>query len=110
MAVTEKNVTDALAYLSADPHPLATARYNLTISENKCRETYARLFLASNSITVDAKKASAESSQEYSGAKQLEADCVFELERHKSRTKAAEMLLEIWRTENANARAAERVR
>ena len=110
MNVSEKNVGDALAYLAADPHPLAVARFKLTVAENKSRETFARLFLGSNATTNDAKKASAECNSEYAEAKQAEADCVLELERHRSRTKAADMLLEVWRTENANARAAERVR
>jgi len=110
MTVSDQNVSDALTYLAADPHPLAVARFNLTVAENKARETFARLFLSSNATTNDAKKASAESNQEYIAAKQTEADAVLEMERHKSRTKAADMLLEVWRTENANARAAERVR
>lgn len=110
MNVSEKNVGDALAYLAADPHPLAVARFKLTVAENKSREKFATLFLASTATTNDAKKATAECDPDYTQAKQLEADCVLELERHRSRTKAADMLLEVWRTENANARAAERVR
>ena len=110
MNVSEKNVSDALAYLANDPHPLAVARFRLTVAENKSRETFARLFLGSNATTNDAKKASAECNSEYVELKHTEAECVLELERHKSRTKAADMLLEVWRTENANARAAERVR
>lgn len=110
MAVSDQNVTTALSYLAADPHPLAVAKFNLTVAENKSRETFAKLFLGSNATTNDAKKASAESHSDYVAAKQSEADCVLELERHRSRTKAADMLLEVWRTENANARAAERVR
>lgn len=110
MAVSDQNVTDALTYLAADPHPLAVARFNLTVAENKAAETYAKLFLESGEKTNDARKADVECHPFYVNAKQAEADCVLELERHKSRTKAADMLLEVWRTENANARAAERVR
>ena len=108
--VSENNVHDALAYLASDPHPVAAARHRLTIAENKARETYARLFLASNGTSVAAKEASVESHADYIAARADEAEAVLELERHKRRVKAAEMLLEIWRTENANARAAERVR
>lgn len=110
MAVSDDNVTAALTYLAADPHPLAVARFKLTVAENKSRETFARLFLGSTATTNDAKKASAEMSAEYAEAKQAEADCVLELERHRSRTKAADMLLEIYRTEQSNIRAAERIR
>ena len=110
MAVSESNVTAALQYLAADPHPLAVARYNVTVAENKARETYARLFLGSNAGTNDAKRASAESNSEYAATKQVEAEAILEMERHKSRTKAAEMIIEMYRTEAATARAAERVR
>src|SRR5262245_41252435 len=108
MIVSEKNISDALIYLADDPHPVAIARHRLTMAENKSREMRARLFLTTSG-TVAAKEAEVECDPMYSQAKQEEADAVLEYERHRSRVKAAEMLLEIWRTENANARAAERV-
>ena len=110
MIVSENNISDALKYLASDPHPIAQARFALTKAENKARETFATLFVKSNEKTNDAKRAGVECNTEYVAAKQSEADAVLEYERHRSRVKAAEMLLEIWRTENANARAAERVR
>lgn len=110
MPVTERNVTDALIYLADDPHPLAMARYRLTIAENKSRETFARLFLASGEKTNDAKKAGVESDPTYSEAKAAEAEAILEMERHRARVKAAKMLIEVFRTENANARAEERIR
>jgi DNA topoisomerase VI subunit B len=110
MAVSENNVSTALTYLAMDPHPVAVAKHRLTMAENKCRETYGKLFLTSEGTSVAAKEASVESNPIYVDLKQAEADAVLELERHRSRVKAAEMLLEVWRTENANARAAERIR
>jgi hypothetical protein len=110
MTVSDNNVSDALTYLAADPHPFAVARFNVTVAENKAKAKFAELFLLSGEKTNDAKKADAESHPEYTDAKQLEADAILELERHRARTRAAEMLLEVWRSENANARAAERVR
>lgn len=110
MAVSEKNVSDALIYLADDPHPLAVAQFELAKAEAKTKEAYAKAFLGSNATTVDAKKASAEIHPDHVAAKSAEADAILECERHKRRVKAAESLLEIWRTENANARAAERVR
>ncbi len=110
MIVSEDNVSKALTYLAHDPHPLAEARFKLTQAENKRRETWAELFLSSNQQTVEAKKASVEKHPQYLEACGYEAQCSFEVERHKSRSNAAAMLVEVWRTENANARAAERVR
>jgi DNA topoisomerase VI subunit B len=107
--VSERNIEDALTYLAQDPHPLAVARFNLTKAENEAKQIYADCFLASNQSTVDAKKASAETNERFVSAKLKEAECVLELERHKARTKAAEMLIEIYRTESANARNAEKI-
>lgn len=109
MIVTEKNVSTALAYLADDPHPLALARYELTNAENKSRETCARCYLASEG-SVEARKATAEIASEYVAAKEAEATAQLEYERHRSRVKAADMLLEIWRSEQANIRAAEKIR
>jgi hypothetical protein len=110
MAVSDQNMSDALTYLAADPHPLAVAKFNLTVAENKSRETFAKLFLASDEKTNDARKASVECDPAFAAIKQSEADAVLEYERHRSRTKAADMLIECWRTEQSNIRAAERVR
>jgi DNA topoisomerase VI subunit B len=110
MTVSEKNVSDALIYLADDPHPLAVAQFNLATAEATTKQTFARLFLDSNQSTVDAKKASAECHPDHIAAKQVEANAILECERHKRRVRAAESLLEIFRTENANARAAERIR
>jgi hypothetical protein len=109
MIVSDKNVTDALTYLADDPHPIAKARKALTDAENASKQIFAKIFL-SGSGSVDARKASAEVHEVYQEAKSEEAEAVLEFERHRSRVKAAEMIIEIWRSENANARAAERVR
>lgn len=109
MIVTEKNVSTALAYLSDDPHPLARARFELTNAENKNRETFARLYLAAGG-SVEARKAAAEIAPDYVATKETEAKAQFEFERHRSRVKAAEAIIDTWRTENANARAAEKIR
>ena len=109
MIVSEHNVQTALTFLADDPHPLAVALYNVAKAENHRKEAYARALLAASG-TADVRKATAEVSDEYMEAKQREADAIFEVERFKSRKNAAENLIEVWRTENANIRAAERIR
>lgn len=109
MIVSERNVSDALAYLADDPHPLALARKHITDAENKSKLAYAKAYLDAQG-SVDARKATAELDGEYVIARAEESEAILDLERHKARTKAAEMLIEVWRTENANIRAAERVR
>lgn len=109
MTVSDKNVSDALTYLAADPHPIAEARFRLTMAENEAKTVYAELFLKSDGANIKTRECEAESHPAYQQAKQAEANAVLEFERHRSRVKAAEMLIEVWRTENANARRAERV-
>jgi hypothetical protein len=109
MIVSEKNVSDALAYLAQDPHPIALARKWVTDAENSAKATFARVFLEASG-SVDARKQTAESDGEYLSIKEDEAEAILEHERHRARVKAAEMLIEVWRSENANVRAAERVR
>ncbi len=110
MIVSDDNVHDALKYLAIDPHPIALARKDLTDAENEAKAAFARAFLASMGTSADARRMAAEVSDEYTAAKEAEAEAVLEFERHKARMKAAEMLIEVWRSENANARAAEKVR
>jgi hypothetical protein len=109
MIVTEKNVSTALEYLAIDPHPYALARKHVTDAENKRKEAFARAFISSVG-TEFARKAAAEIDSHCMVAKAEEGETHMELERHRARTKAAEMLIEVWRTENANIRAAERIR
>lgn len=109
MIVSERNVSDALAYLADSPHPVAKALKAKTDAENASKQAYAEAFLAAEG-SVEARRAKAELNEIYMKAKDAESGAILELETHKSRIRAADMILEIWRTENANARAAERVR
>jgi hypothetical protein len=109
MIVADDTVSKALAYLADDPHPLALARKYLTDAETASKRVYAQAFLDAEG-SVDARKAQAEISNGYQLAKANESNAVLELERHKSRSRAAEMIIEMWRSEQANVRAAERVR
>lgn len=110
MIVSDKNVSDALAYLAVDPHPIALARKDVTDAENKREALFAELFRSANTGTVKERECFVEGHPLYQEAKDMEADAAMEHERHRARVRAAEMLIEVWRSENANARAAERVR
>lgn len=109
MIVSEKNISDALAYLAIDPHPLALAKKYVVDAENESKSAYARLFLDTTG-TVKERESLVECDSLYKTRKDEEAEAILDLERHRARTRAAEMLIEVWRSENANVRAAERVR
>lgn len=110
MIVNDDTVSKALQYLAEDPHPIALARKDLTDAETNTKTVYSRLLLVSKQNSVAAKEADALQDPDYLQAKDAENGALLELERHKARTKAAEMICEIWRSEQANVRAAERVR
>lgn len=109
MIVKDKLVSDALAYLAQDPHPIAVARKAVVDAENAAKLSYASAFLDAEG-SVGAREATATCDGDYHLAKGVESDAILDLERHRARVKAAEMIIEVWRSENANARAAERVR
>ena len=107
--VTESNVQAALTYLADNPHPLAIAIKAVGDAENKCDEEFARVYLSASGA-ADTRKQIAASDPDVKAAKSALSAAKGELQRHRSRVNAAEKLLDIWRTENANERAAERVR
>lgn len=107
--VSDKNVQDALIYLADNPHPIAVARKVLTDAENAAKKAFAHAFLEADGAEGK-RKAEAEIDPDYQAKKAREAEAQLDLETHRARCKAAEMIIEIWRSENANARAAERVR
>ena len=109
MIVSDDTVSKALQYLADDPHPIAIARKDVTDAENEVSELYSRLFLAAGGSN-EVRKATALQDPLYCDAKIKEAEAIHDWERHRARVKAAEMIIEVWRSENANARAAERIR
>lgn len=110
MIVSDDTVSKALAYLADDPHPIAVARHSVTEAENNSKRIYSTKFLGSSGSSAAAREAEAVCDPLYTEAKALEAASIQEYERHRARVKAAEMIIEVWRSENANARAAERIR
>lgn len=108
--VADDTVSKALAYLADDPHPVAVARKAVTDAENARKAKFAELYRGTNGGTVRDREAGVECSEEYRALLDAESEAIFEHERHRARIRAAEMICEIWRTDNANARAAERVR
>jgi L-rhamnose isomerase len=109
MIVSDDDVSAALEYLSIDPHPRGLAIKDLMVAENARKAAFAEAFLKAKG-PVEARKAEAEKDPSHQKALLMEAEETGVLESHKDRVRAAERLLEIYRTENANVRAAERIR
>jgi hypothetical protein len=109
MIVSDDDVKAALEYLAQDPHPLALAVKDMMDAENARKAAHSKAFLAAKG-SVEARKAEAELDEAHQRALRLEAEETMEFRRHKERQFAADKLLSIYQTENANARAAERIR
>jgi hypothetical protein len=111
MIVTEEHVSAALAYLAADPHPLAWAEWEY--AKAKIATAGRRAELMNNmppKLAVARCEAMIECDNEYGDLQYIEAEAAFKVFNEKRRAIGADATIEIWRTENANARAAERVR
>lgn len=109
MIVSDDTVSKALAYLAEDPHPLAIAQANVLSAERNRDETFAKLFLVTEG-TKDERTSLVEIDPVFKAAREEEIEAQKEMARHKRRTDAADKIISVWQTENANARAAERVR
>jgi hypothetical protein len=110
MIATDDKVMAALEYMSADPHPLALAKKDLMDAENATKRTFAHCFIHAIGSSVEAKKAVAQIHKEYEEAQETEAAAFFIVKNEEARAKWADAIIEVWRTENANQRAAERIR
>lgn len=109
MIVRDEDVEVALAYLNERPHPLSRALLAATTAENRCKRAFALAFMAATG-SVEQRKATAELDADYVAAKVMEADAIEQLQDLKERKNGAEFIIECWRTEQSNIRAAERIR
>lgn len=109
MIVDEEHVAAALAYLG-DAETAARVVYESCMAEADLDVVEARLFLSFSEGSVAEKQARVRANPEWFENKMREAEAQRDLARHKAESKRADAVIEVWRTENANARAAERVR
>ena len=108
--VTDDMVSAALEYLSRSTVDSAKAKADRVMAEHNRKRVRAQLILESEQTTAAMREADAEASQWYLEACQAERDAVERDEYHRAARIKADAIIEAWRTENANARAAEKVR
>jgi hypothetical protein len=109
MIVSDDTVSKALAYLAEDPHPLAQAQKDVLFAEKAKDEVFAELYLVTEG-TAKERESLVFADPKYKVAWEAEIRMQGEMGRHKRRVDAADKIISVWQTENANARAAERVR
>ena len=107
--ITEQMVSDALAYLAIEPHPVAIAKGELTRCENAKRTLRSKAFLAAQGSVAE-RQATSDCDRDYLTACDAEAEAVQDYENMRAKINWANTTIETWRTENANQRAAERLR
>lgn len=109
MIVSDETVSKALAYLAEDPHPLALAQKEVLFAGKAKDTVFAELYLLTSG-TAKERESVVIASDKYRAALDAEIEAEGDMARHKRRTDAADKIISVWQTENANARAAERVR
>ena len=107
--VKEEMVSKALDYMVQFPHPVAKARKGLTDEENAYERVRAKVYLEQTG-TVGEREAATVLDARVIASKNAIAEAALTVDAHRARVKSSEMIIDLWRTENANARAAERVR
>lgn len=108
--VTDAMVSAALEYLAQNTMASAKAKADRVMAEHERKIVRARLISQSEETTASAREAWAESHDDYIASCKAEADAVLRDEYHKAARIKADAIIEAWRTENANIRAAEKVR
>ncbi len=109
MIIDDEKISTALEYLNEYPHPGAIARKQLRTAEISRDKLFASLFLKTTG-NVKERECQVTVEPEYTAACKTVIEFESAVERERARVKGAEMLIEVWRSEQANTRAAERVR
>lgn len=108
--VTDDMVSAALEYLSRSTVDSAKAKADRVMAEHNRKRVKAQLMLNSGNSTAAMREAEAEASEAYREACEAERDAVERDEYHRAARIKADAIISAWQTENANNRAAERVR
>lgn len=107
--ITEEMVEAAVLYLGEDPHPCALAKAEMIHAENLRKKKYCELFLKAEGKTVAEREAWAQTHNEFDAAQSNEVDKIRDYENQRSKTVSAQTITEMWRSIQANNRAADRV-
>lgn len=103
------SVSDALNYLATCADDTANAHYAKAYNDEKRKIIRAELMRAANLKTASERETYAYAQEEYRQAAEEYADACRRVEFHRAKKAWAENIIEVWRTQNANKRAAERV-
>lgn len=105
MIVTEEQVHKALEFLRDSASSLGQAKARTIRAEHMLRHTEALLYKSSNATTSDSRRADARTDPRYLASIEEDAVSAGEYAKLQALRQSAEMLIEAWRSEQANYRA-----
>lgn len=103
--VREEEVHKSLEFLRDNAEALALAKQRAIRAEHMLKHTEALCFKGSDKTSADARRADARTDERYLSAAIEDAVAAGELAKLYALREAASMLIEAWRSEQANYRA-----
>lgn len=108
--ISDDKVEAALDFLATSSEDIAVARAQRLRAEFARKRTRAELIRKANEATAQAREAWAESHPDYAKACEAECEAVERDEYLRDRRNGADVIIEAWRTQNANQRAGNQFR
>jgi len=108
--ITDDMLEAAIQYLATSSETIAASRANRLRAEHKRKRVRASLILQANERSATLREAWAEAHELYAEACDNEAKAVEHDEFHRNERNKADVIIEAWRTENANHRAGQNFR
>lgn len=102
--VGEERLEKALRFLAESDQISADLKAQVERHEYACKLARARMFLLSTESSVEARKADAEKSHDVQDAEGKRCDCIQEFERLRAKRTTETLIVEVWRSVNANRR------
>lgn len=104
--ISDKRLEEAMRYLATTDEDYAEAKANVARTEYRCKSVRAQAFLVSEEKTVDARKADAERSKMVSDADEANVQAILVSEKLRAKRTTEALVVEVWRSLQANRRAA----
>lgn len=102
--IGEEKLTKALGYLAETDHPYAQAKAAVDGYKYRLKIAKAQALLGAGSGTVPEKEAKAETDQGYRMMVDEYEDAVTDMHTMGTKRETAKLIIEVWRTEQANQR------
>jgi hypothetical protein len=101
--ISSDRLSQALKYLSETDEKAANLKAEVARKEYICKKTRARVFLISSGNN-EVRKAEAEVSEDTDKSEKEKVDAIVEFEKTKAKRETEALIVEVWRSVNANRR------